>query len=88
LPMMLIFWTLDFAPLVDLEDDVDAVLVQPDHLRLDGRGEAALAAIKLDDPGDVGTCLGAREDLARREMDLGLDLVFLEPLVSPRARSG
>ena len=43
----------EFA-LVDLEHDVDAVLVELDDLRLDAGGEAALAAIELDDPRDVG----------------------------------
>ncbi len=72
----------DLRALVDLEDDVDAILLELDHLRIDGRGEAALAAIELDDAGDVGTGLGAGEDLPRRELDLRHDLVFLDPLVA------
>ena len=39
---------------VDFEHDVDAVLVELDDLGLDARGEAALAAIELEDPVDVG----------------------------------
>ena len=45
-------------------------------------GEAALAAIELDDPGDVGADLRAGEDLARREPDFGQDLVVLDALVA------
>ena len=56
---------------VDFEHDVDAVLVELDDLRLDARGEAALAAIELEDPVDVGANRRAGEDLARRELDLG-----------------
>ena len=55
---------------VDFEHDVDAVLVELDDLGLDARGEAALAAIKLEDPVDVGARGRAGEDLARRELDL------------------
>jgi hypothetical protein len=73
---------LRLRPLGDLEDDVDAVLLELDDLRLDPGGEAALAAVELDDPGDVGARLGAGEDLARRELDLGVDLLVLEPLVA------
>ena len=68
---MLIWRILRLGPLADLEDDVDAVLVELDDLGLDRGGEAALAAIELDDPGDVGAGLGAGEDLPRREPDLG-----------------
>ena len=42
LPMMLICWTRDFAPFDDRIDDIDAVLVELDHLRLDGRGDSGL----------------------------------------------
>ena len=67
--MMLIRRTRELRPLVDLEHDVDAVLVELDDLRLDAGGVAALAAIELDDPGDVGAGARAGEDLARREPD-------------------
>ena len=56
---------------VDLEHDVDAVLVELDDLGLDARREAALPAIQLEDPLDVGAGRGAGEDLARRKLDLG-----------------
>ena len=68
--------------LVDLEHDIDAVLVELDDLGLDAGGEAALAAIQLEDPVDVGADRGAGEDLARRKLDLGQDLVVLEALVA------
>src|SRR3546814_15208182 len=66
----------------DFEDDVDAVLVERDHLGLDGRGEAALPLVELDDARDVGADFRSRVDLARRHLDLGTDLVFLEALVA------
>src|SRR6185503_12044967 len=67
---------------VDLEHHIDAVLLELDDLRLDGGGEAALAAIELDDAGDVGARLGAGEDLPGRQLDLRVDLVFLDPFVA------
>src|SRR3546814_5131784 len=51
----------------DFEDDVDAVLVERDHLGLDGRGEAALPLVELDDARDVGADFRSRVDLARSE---------------------
>ena len=67
---------------VDFEHDIDAVLVERHHLGLDGRSEAALTLVQLDDAGDVGADFRAGEDLARRELDLGPDLVFLQALVA------
>jgi hypothetical protein len=66
---------------IDFEDQVDAVLVELDDLRLDARGESALAAIELEDAIDVGTNGAAGEDLPRRELDLRRDFVVLEALV-------
>jgi hypothetical protein len=71
-----------FGAFVDLEDDIDAVLVELDDLRLDPGGVAALSAIELDDAGDVGAGARTREDLARCEPDLGNDLVVLEAAVA------
>ena len=71
-----------FRPLVDLEHHIDAVLVELDDLRLDRGGVAALAAIELDDPGDVGAGARAGEDLPRRKPDFGQDLVVLDPPVA------
>ena len=68
--------------LVDLEDDIDAVLVELDDLGLDAGGEAALTTVKLKDAVDVRANGGAREDLTRRELDFRRDLVVLEALVA------
>src|SRR6185503_12852893 len=69
-------------PFVDLEDDVDAILVELDDLRLDAGAVAALAAVELDDPGNVGAGARAGEDLARRKPDLRRDLVVLDAPVA------
>src|SRR3546814_10220509 len=42
----------------------------------------ALAALQLDDAGDVGADLGTGEDLARGEANFRRDLVVLEPLIA------
>src|SRR4029079_7108869 len=68
--------------LVDLEDDIDAVLVELNDLRVDARGESTLAAIQFEDAVDVGANRAAREDLPRRELNLRRDLVLLEALVA------
>jgi hypothetical protein len=73
---------------IHFEHEIDAVLVELDDLGLDGCRETALAAVELDDAGDIGADLGAREDLARGEPDLRPDLVFLQPLIALRARCG
>src|SRR3546814_10031505 len=73
---------LRFRSLGDFEHDIDAVLVERDHLGLDRRGEAALPLVELDDARDVGADFRSRVDLARRHLDLGTDLVFLKALVA------
>src|SRR3546814_16580049 len=73
---------LRFRPLVDFEHDIDAVLVERDHLGLDRRGEAALPLVELDNARDVGADFRSRVDLARRHLDLGTDLVLLKALVA------
>src|SRR3546814_12946594 len=73
---------LRFRPLVDFEHDIDAVLVERDHLGLDRRGEAALPLVELDNARGVGADFRSRVDLARRHLDLGTDLVFLKALVA------
>ena len=73
---------LRFRSFVDVENDIDAVLVELDDLGFDGCGEPALTLVKLDDPGNVGADFGARVDLARGKLDLGVDLLILEPLVA------
>src|SRR5690606_7232648 len=67
---------------VDLENDVDAVLLELDALRLNRGGEAALALVELDNARNVGTNLRTGEDLARPEADFRKDLVALDPPVA------
>ncbi len=55
----------------DLEHEIDAVLLELDDFRLDRRGEAALAAIDVEDALHVGLRAGAGEHRARLELDLG-----------------
>ena len=64
--------------LVDLEDQVDALLRQVDDLRRDGCRDPARTPVELDDAGDVGLDLGLGEDAARAHLHLVLQLVFLE----------
>ncbi len=73
---------LGLGTFVDLENDIDAVLRQLDHLRLDCRRETALSLIQLDDPRDICADLGPGENLPRRQPDLGNDLVVLYPVVA------
>src|SRR5690606_16831443 len=68
--------------LVDDEDDVDAVLVELDDLRIDAGGVAALAAIEFDDPGNVRAGARSGEDLARRQPDFRHDLVVLDAAIA------
>ena len=54
LPMKLMPLTLVARALVDLEHEIHAVLLELDDLGLDGGGEAALAAIDVEDALHVG----------------------------------
>ncbi len=67
--------------LINLEHHVDPVLVELDDLGLDPRREAALPAIQFENSLDVRADRRAGEDLTRGKLDLGQDLVVLEPLV-------
>src|SRR5579864_1762789 len=67
---------------MDFEDHIDAVLVELDDLGVDPGRKAALAAVKLEDPVDVGAGRGAGKDLTRSFLDLRGDLVLLEALVA------
>ena len=82
LPMMLIARTLDLSPSVISNTRSTRFWSSWTIFGSTVRGEAALAPVQLDDPVDVGADLGAGEDLARRELDLGQDLVVLDPLVA------
>src|SRR5690606_16477715 len=66
--------------LVDLEDEVHAAMIELDDLRLDGRGETALAAIDVEDALDVGLNLGAGENGAGLELHLALERRFFDLL--------
>src|SRR5206468_7735526 len=57
-------------------------LVELNNLGLDAGRKTALPAVKLENSIDVCSDRRAGEDLARREFDLGRDLVFLEPLIT------
>jgi hypothetical protein len=76
---------LQFRPLADLEHHVDAVLVESDHLWIDDRGEAALAAIALYDPADILPDRRARKNLARGELDFLGDLIAFQRLLPSRS---
>ena len=73
---------LGLGPFVDLEHNIDAVLVELHHFRLDAGGKATLALVELNDAGHVSADLRTREYLARGEPDFRIDLVFLDPLVA------
>ena len=64
-------------PFVDLKHQIDAVLVELDDLGLDGGGEAAVAAVKVDDALDVVLDAGAGVDDARPELQFGRQSAFL-----------
>ncbi len=82
LPMMLIARTLDLSPSLISKIRSTRFWSSWTILGSTDRRESALAAIKLDDPVDVGADLGAGEDLARRKLDFRRDLVVLDPLVA------
>src|SRR6185437_7906696 len=69
-------------PLVDLEHQVDAVLLERDDLGIDGSGEAAVAAVEVEDALDVALHLGARIDDTRLELHLGVERLIAELVVT------
>ena len=73
---------LGLRPFVDFEHHVDAILVEVDHLRINDRGESALAAIQFQDAADVLPHRGTGEDLPRRELDFLGNLVAFQRLVT------
>src|SRR3954447_25224923 len=68
--------------LVNLEYHIDAILIELHDFRLDPRREPALAPIEFEDSIDVRADGAAREDLPRRELNFGRDLVVLKTLVA------
>ena len=68
--------------LVDLEYEVDAVLRQLDDLGLHGRGEAAVAAVQLEDAADRVLYARARVDHARSQLQLGFQDIVLQAAIT------
>ena len=68
--------------LVDFEDQIDAILFQRNHLRLDGGGEAAAATVYLEDAPGVVLNPRLRIDHARPELHLGLEGLVVDALVA------
>ena len=69
-------------PFGDLENHIDAVLVEHHHLRFDTGGEPALAFVQFDDARHIGADFGAGEDLARGQIDFGIDLVVFQAAIA------
>ena len=68
--------------LIDLEDQVDAILIELDDLGIDRRAEAAVPAIQLLNTLDVVLDPGPGVDHAGPQLQLALELVFLELAVT------
>ena len=73
---------LGLGSFVDLKHNIDAILVELHHFRLNAGGKATLALVELDDAGHVSADFRTREYLARGQPDFRIDLVFLDPLVA------
>jgi hypothetical protein len=69
-------------PFVDLEDDVDAILLERDDLGFDGGGEAAVAPVEIKDALDVALHLGARIDDARLQLHFLLQRIVAELVIA------
>ena len=69
-------------PFADFVDDVDAVLLEFDDLRLDGGGEQTLLLVHVQDALHVGLGLGLCEHGARAELDFALQRFVLDVLVA------
>src|SRR5580658_9331758 len=61
--------------LVDLEYQVDPVLRKLDDLGFDGRGEARMPTVEVEDALDVVLHPGAGIDDARAKLDLGVEVL-------------
>ena len=68
--------------LVDLEDDVDAVLVEADDLRLDASHRSGRAGIEIQDALPVGLRQRRGEDGARAQLQLGPQLLVGDLVVA------
>ena len=67
---------------VDLEDEIDSIFRELDDFGLDRRAEPAMPAIKVEDAFDVVLYPGAGIDDARAQLDLGVELLVVELMVS------
>jgi hypothetical protein len=64
--------------LVDLEDQIDAVLRQLDDLGLDRRGEPFVTPIEVEDALHIGLHPGAGVDDARAQLDFAVKVLVTE----------
>ncbi|MNE13028.1 hypothetical protein D3C80_1058540 [compost metagenome] len=69
-------------PLVDLEDDIDAILIQLHQLGRHGGRDAARQAVQFNDLANVFLNAGAGIDAARLDRDFVLKLLLGERLVT------
>ena len=67
---------------VDLEDEIDPIFRELDDLGFHRRAEPAMPAVKIEDALDVALHPGARIDNARAQLDLGIELLVVELVVS------
>ncbi len=67
-----------YRAFVDLEDQIDAVLIELFYLRRHGGGETPGAAVDFNDPLHIGLHARRREHGARFGLQIFLDLVLLE----------
>ena len=73
---------LGLRPFSDFKHDIDTVLVELHHFRLNGCSKTPLALVQFDNARDIGADLGARENLTRSQLDFGFDLVVFKTLVA------
>ena len=66
---------------LDLEDQIDAVVGKLDDLRFDARGEPALLPVDVQNALHVALHLGAREHRPRLELDLPLQRIVIDLVV-------
>src|SRR3546814_14424532 len=71
-----------FRPFINFKDDVDTILIQLHHLRINCCRETALTPVQLDNAGNVSPYLGLRKNLTRRQLDFRLNLFVLQPLLA------
>src|SRR5689334_14883129 len=67
---------------IDLEDEVDAVLIERYDLGIDAGGKAAATAIEIEQALHIGLHLGPRVDDARAQLELGIQRGLVEFVIS------